>query len=194
MQGNLEFGFELETWFVMISLVGLPPGCLHHTHGHHPNQLSGYFFMEGRTDNSELRISPVVQFSSVTQLCPTLCNPMDCSTPGLPVYHRLPEFTQTHVHHVGDATQSSHLLSSPSPPQSFPASGSFQISQFFTSGGQSIGVSVSASVLMNIQDWLPLEWTGLISLQFKGLSRVFSNKSLLQHSSKASIFCAQLSL
>ena len=150
--------------------------------------------MEGKTDNSELRISPVVQFSSVTQLCPTLCNPMDCSTPGLPVYHRLPEFTQTHVHHVGDATQSSHLLSSPSPPQSFPASGSFQISQFFTSGGQSIGVSVSASVLMNIQDWLPLEWTGLISLQFKGLSRVFSNKSLLQHSSKASIFCAQLSL
>ena len=60
--------------------------------------------------------------------------------------------------------------------QSFPASGSFQMSQFFTSGGQSIGVSASASVLsMNIQNWFPLGWTGWISLQSKGLSRVFSN-------------------
>ena len=55
-----------------------------------------------------------VQFSSVTQSCPTLCNPMNCSTPGLPVHHKLPEFTQTHVHRVGDAIQPSHLLSSPS--------------------------------------------------------------------------------
>ena len=67
--------------------------------------------------------------------------------------------------------------------QSFPASGSFPMSQFFASGGQSIGVSASASVFpMNIQDWLPLGWTGWISLQSKGLSRVFSNTS-----SKASI-------
>ena len=57
-----------------------------------------------------------VQFSSVTQSCPTLCNPMDCSTPGLPVHHQLSESTQTHVHWVGDAIQSSHPLSSPSPP------------------------------------------------------------------------------
>ena len=57
-----------------------------------------------------------VQLSSVTQLCPTLCNPMDCSTPALPVHHQLPEFTQTHVHWVGDAIQPSHPLSSPSPP------------------------------------------------------------------------------
>ena len=57
-----------------------------------------------------------VQFSSVAQLCPTLCNPMNCSTPGLPVHHQLPEFTQTHVHRVGDAIQPSHPLSSPSPP------------------------------------------------------------------------------
>ena len=56
-----------------------------------------------------------IQFSSVTQLCPTLCNPMNCSTPGLLVHHQLPEFTQTHVHRVGDAIQPSHL-SSPSPP------------------------------------------------------------------------------
>ena len=56
------------------------------------------------------------QFSSVTQSCPTLCNPMDCSTPGLPVHCQLPEFTQTHVHWVSDAIQPSHSLSSPSPP------------------------------------------------------------------------------
>ena len=59
---------------------------------------------------------PSVQFSSVTQSCPTLCDPMNCSMPGLPVHHQLPEFTQTHVHRVGDAIQPSHPLSSPSPP------------------------------------------------------------------------------
>ena len=57
-----------------------------------------------------------VQFSSVTQSCPTLCNPMNRSMPGLPVHHQLPEFTQTHVHLVGDSIQPSHPLSSPSPP------------------------------------------------------------------------------
>ena len=56
------------------------------------------------------------QFSSVAQSCPTLCDPMSCSTPGLPVHHQLPEFTQTHVHRVGDAIQPSHPLLSPSPP------------------------------------------------------------------------------
>ena len=79
---------------------------------------------------------------------------------------------------------SSHL-------QSFPASRSFSMSQFFTSGGQSIGVSASASVLpMNIQDWSPLGWTGWISLQSKGLSRVFSNTTVQKHQ----FFSAQLSL
>ena len=58
----------------------------------------------------------IIQFNSVTQLCPTLCDPTDCSTPGLPVHHQLPESTQTHVHRVGDAIQPSHPLSSPSPP------------------------------------------------------------------------------
>ena len=67
-------------------------------------------------------------------------------------------------------------------PQFFPGSGSFPMSQFFTSGGQSIGVSASASVLpVNIQDWIPLGWTGWISLQFKGLSRVFSNTTVRKH-------------
>ena len=60
--------------------------------------------------------SPLVQFSSLTQSCPTLCDPMNCSTPGLPVHHQLLEFTQTHVHWVGDAIQPSHPLLSPSPP------------------------------------------------------------------------------
>ena len=75
--------------------------------------------------------------------------------------------------------------------QSFPASGSFLMCQFFASGGQSIGVSASASVLpMNIQDWFPLGWTGWISLQSKGLSRVFSNTTIQKHQ----FFGAQLSL
>ena len=72
-----------------------------------------------------------------TQLCLTLCDPMNCSTPGLLVHHQLPESTQTHVHWVGDAIQPSHPLSSLLLlPQSFPASGSFPVSQFFISGGQ----------------------------------------------------------
>ena len=75
--------------------------------------------------------------------------------------------------------------------QSFPASQSFQMSQFFVSGGQSIGVSASTSVLpMNIQDWFPLGWTGWISLQSKGLSRVFSNTTVQKHQ----FFSVQLSL
>ena len=64
----------------------------------------------------------MLQFSSVAQSCPTLCDPMNCSTPGLPVHHHLPEFTQTHVHRVGDAIQPSHLLSSPFPPAPYPPS------------------------------------------------------------------------
>ena len=86
-----------------------------------------------------------LEVGSVTQLCLTFCNPIDCSIPGFPVHHQLPELVQTHVHRVGDAIQPSH-------PQSFPASGSFPVSQLFTSGGQTIGASASASVLpMNIQ-------------------------------------------
>ena len=97
-----------------------------------------------------------VQFSSVTQ---SLCDPMDCSTSGFPVHHQLLEFTQTHAHWVGDAIQPSVVPFS-SRLQSFPASGSFQMNQLFASGGQSIGVSASTSVLsMNIQDWFPLELT-----------------------------------
>ena len=128
------------------------------------------------TSRSNISRSRSAQFSSVAQSCPTLCNPMNCSTPGLLVHHPLLESTQTYIHWVGDAILSSVIPFS-SCPQSFPVSGSFQMSQLFASGGQSIGVSASTSVLpMNTQDWLPLGWTGWISLQSKGLSRVFSNE------------------
>ena len=126
-----------------------------------------------------------VQFSSVAQSCLTLCDPMDCSTPGLPVHHQLPEFTQTHVHWVGDAIQPSDPLSSPSPP-AFNFSqhqGLFKWSQLFTSGGQSIGVSASTSVL---------QWTLGTDLLLDGLIYPLAVqgtlKSLLQHhTSKISI-------
>ena len=88
--------------------------------------------------------------------------------PGLPVHHQLPEFTQTHVHRVGDAIQpiSSSVIPFSSCPQSLPASESFPVSQLFTSGGQSIGVSASPSVLpMNTQDWSALRWTARRSNQ-----------------------------
>ena len=70
---------------------------------------------------SPLAVIVVVQFSSVAQSCPTLCDPMNRSMPGLPVHHHLPEFTQTHIHRVGDAFQPSHPLSSPSPPAPNPS-------------------------------------------------------------------------
>ena len=134
---------------------------------------------------------PSVPFSSVAQSRLTLSNSMDCSMPGLPVYHQLPEFTQTHAHWVGDAIQPSHPLSSPSPPAlNLSEHQSFPMSQFFAWGGQSIGVSASASVLpMNTQDWSPLGWTGWISLQSKELARVFSNTTVQKHQ----FFGAQLS-
>ena len=134
----------------------------------------------------------VSSVSSVAQSCMTLCDPMNHSTPGLPVHHQLLEFTKTHLHRVSDAIQSSHPLSSPSPPAPNPSQhqGFFSMSQLFTWGGQSTGVSASASVLpMNPQDWSPLGWTGWLSLQSKGLSRVFSNTTVQKHQ----FFGAQLS-
>ena len=101
---------------------------------------------------------------------------MDRSTPGFPVPHHLPDFAQGHVHRISDAIQPSLL------PSIFQASGSFQMSRLFASGGQSIGSSASASVLpMNIQGWFPLGWTGLISLLSKGHSRVFSSTTVQKH-------------
>ena len=136
---------------------------------------------------------------SVTQLCLTLCNPMDCSTPGFPVLHHLPELAQIYVHWVDDINPiiSFSVIPFSSCLQSFPASGSFPMSQFFASGGQSIGASTSAPVLpMNIpeysgisfspswifiQGWFPIGWTGGISLLSKELSRVLSNTTVQKH-------------
>ena len=107
---------------------------------------------------------------------------MDCSMPGFPVPHHLPEFAQVHVYWIGDAIQtiSSSVAAFFSYPQSFPASGSFPMSWLFALDGQSIGAS--ASVLpMDIQGWFHLRLTGLISLQFKELSRVFSSITIQKH-------------
>ena len=130
-----------------------------------------------------------LQFSWVSQSCLTFYSRMDCSKPCLPVHHQLLELAHTHVHRVRDAiTISSSAVPLFSRLQSFPESGSFLMSQFFASDGQSIGAS--ASVLpMNDQDWFPSGWTCWI-LQSKGLSRVFSNTTVQKHQ----FFCTQLSL
>ena len=116
----------------------------------------------------------MIQLSSVTQSCPTLCDPMNCDPTNS---QSLPKLMS-----IESLMPSNHLISVvpfSSCLQSFPVSGSFPVSPFFTSGSQSIGVSASASVLqMSIQDWSPLRLTGLISLQSKGLSRVFSNTTV----------------
>ena len=122
-----------------------------------------------------------MQFSSVTQSCPTPCDPMDCSMPGLPVHHQVPEFTQTHVHQVGDAIQPSHPLLSLSLSS---ASGSFPVSQLFT--------SKMAKVSELQLEHQSLQWTpGLISFGMDRLDFLAVQgtlKSLLQHhSSKASV-------
>ena len=119
---------------------------------------------------------------------------MDCSMQGFPVLHHLPELAQTHVHWDSDAIQPSHPTVVPfSCLQSFPASGSFPMSWFFTSDAQSIGVSASASVFpMNIQDWLPLGLTALISFLSKGLSRVFSYTTVWKLQ-RSAFFMVQLS-
>ena len=127
-----------------------------------------------------------IQFCSVAQSCLTLCNPMDCSTPGFPVHHQFPEFTQTHVHWVGDAIQPSHPLSSPSPP-------TFSLSQnqfLLNESVLPIRWPKYWNFSFNISP--PNEYSGLISFRMNWLDLLAVQgtlKSLLQHhSSKASIF------
>ena len=129
--------------------------------------------------NSDLPRLVVVQSLS----CVWLCNPMDCSMSDFPVLHQLLELAQTHVYcRWCHATISSSIIPFSSCLLSFPASGSFLMSRLFTSGGQSIGASASASILsMNIQDWFPLRLTGFISLQSKGLPGVFYNTTVQKH-------------
>ena len=134
-----------------------------------------------------------VLFSSIAQSCPTLWDPMNHSMPRPPCpsptpgVHPNPCLLSRWCH----PTISSSVIPFSSCPKSFPVSRFFPMSQLFALGGQTIGVSASTSVLpMNTQDWSPLGWTGRISLQSMGLSRVFSNTTLQKHQ----FFSAQLSL
>ena len=131
------------------------------------------------------------QFSSVTQSCPTLCNPMDCSMPGFPGLHCLPESAQTHVHWVGDAIQWPHpVIPFCSCLQSFPASGSFPMRQLFTTSRQSIGASASASSPSS-------EYSGLISFRIDWLDLLVVQgtlKSLLQPNSQLENIITELSV
>ena len=138
------------------------------------------------------------QFSSVQFSCSVMSDslqPHESLTPGLPVHHQLPEVAQIHVLWVSDAIQPSSVISSSvipfsSCPQSLPVSKSFPMSQLFAWGGQSTGVSALASFLpKKSQGWSPSGWTGWISLQSKGLSRVFSNTTVQKHQ----FFSVQLS-
>ena len=138
-----------------------------------------------------------VQFSSVAQSCPTLCDPMNCSTPGLPVQHKLPEFTQTHVHGVGDAIQPSHLLSAPSPPAPNPSQHQSLFNEStlhmrwpkYWSFSFSISPSDEHPELISFR----MDWLDLLALQgtLKSLLQHHSSKaSILQHSA---FFTVQLS-
>ena len=136
------------------------------------------------------RVQNAVQFSSFTQSCPTLCDPMNRSTPGLPVHHQLPEFTQ--IHWVGDAIQLSHPLLSLSPPV-FSLSqhqGLFQWVSYSHQVAKVLELQLQHQSFQWIVRTFPLGWTGWISLQSKGLSRVFSNTTVQNHQ----FFGAQLSL
>ena len=133
-----------------------------------------------------------VQFSSVIQSCLTLWDPMNCSTPGLPVHHQLPEFTQTPFHRVSDAIWPSHPLSSPSPP-ALNLSQHQGLFKWVSSSHQVAKVlefQLQHQSSMNTQDWSPLEWTSWISLKSKGLSSVFSSTTVKKHQ----FFRTQLSL
>ena len=132
----------------------------------------------------ELHIKTTVQFSSVAQLCPTLCDPYGTTArqASLSITN---SWSLLKLMSIQSVMPYNHLiLCHPifPLPWIFPSIRDFQMSQFFTSGGQSFGVSASASVLpINIQDWSPLGWTGWISLKSKGLSRVFSNTTVQKH-------------
>ena len=140
-----------------------------------------------RREKNTYLLSTSVQFSSVSQLCLTLCNRMDCSMPGIPVHHQLPELAQTHVHQVSDAIRPFHPLLFPFPP-AFPSIRIFSNESLLHIRWPKYW---SFSILpMNILDWFSLGLIGWISLKSKGLSRVFSNTTVQKHQ----FFCTQLSL
>ena len=121
-------------------------------------------------------------YCSVAQSCPTLCDPMNRSTPGFPVLHYIPAFAQTSclLSQWGHLIILSSVSSSFSGPQSFPTSVSFPVNQLFASDGQRIAASTSV-LPMNIQDWFPLGLTGFISLLLKEISRIFPSTTIWKH-------------
>ena len=134
---------------------------------------------------------PPTPCCSVDKLCLTLCDPMDCSTPGFPVLHYVPDFAQTPICWVGDTIQQSCPLSSPfsSCPQSFLASGAFPMSCFFASGDQSIGASDSALVLpVSIQGWLPSRFCPSVAL---GHREKIPLPSLAQEAERGARLCGR---
>ena len=163
--------------------------CLHTSNVNWKLNVINYTFTVALNSVILRRVSSV-QFSR--SVVSDSLRPHELQHARLPCPLPSPEFTQTHVHRVGDAIQPSHPLSSPSPPAPNPSQHqSFPVSQLFAWGGQSTGVSVFASFLpKNTQDWSSLGWTGWISLQSKGLSRVLSNTTVQNHQ----FFGAQLSL
>ena len=130
-----------------------------------------------------------VQFSSVAQSCLTLCDPMNRSTPGLPVHHWLPEFIQTHVHQFGDAIQPSHPLSSPSPPAHNPSQhqGLYQ----WVNSLHEVAKVLDFQLQHHPSNEHPRLISFMISLQSKGLSRVFSNTTVQKHQFFSAQFSSQ---
>ena len=172
-------------WFDLIAVQGTLKSFLQH-----PTVQKHQFFgaQPSLQSNSHIHMwlleKPSIQFSSVAQLCLNLCDPMDCSTSGLPVHHQLLEFTKTNVHWVSDTIQPSHSLSLP-----FPLA--FNLSQhqglvkwvsFFHQVAKVLEFQLQHQFLpMNIQDWFPSGWTSWISLQSKWLPRVFSNTTVQKY-------------
>ena len=169
-------GLSLHILFLIFFLIGIYPD----------------FAMFSEIKASDLYLPLILSVSSVAQSCLTLCDPMECRTPGFHVHHQLLELTQTHIRWVSDGIQPSHPLLFPLyVALIFPSIRVFSNESALQSGGQSIGVSASTSVLpMNIQDWFPLGWTGWLSLQSNGLSRVFAKTTVQKHQ----FFGVQLSL
>ena len=175
-------------WEVMNEVGSLPPEGA----GGASNFLKFYSkgeYLQSISLSSCLSLFSSVQFShSVVSESLQL---QDCNMSGLPVHDQLPELIQTHIHWAGDAI--SHLiLCCPLLllPSSFPAWGSFQMSQFFASGSQFWSFTLSIRSSNHIQDWFPLGVTGLISLQSKGLARIFSSTTV----QKPQFFITQLSI
>ena len=141
-------------------------------------RLKNFFVVAFIEKQEDISLHP--QFSSVAQSCPTL---WPHGLPGLPLHHQLPKFTQTDVRRVGDAIQPSHPLRSTSPAFNVAQhQGIFQWVSSLHQVAEIVELQLLASVLpMNIQDWFPLGLTGLISMQSKGLSRVFSNTTVQKH-------------